>query len=286
MDSAVPCGEDSVGIAQSAFLSALEQLDAARGDAGLRIRTAWDDLVSFAAIHEQLVQEVEELQIPPERWQSMTPPVQEQMTQTMSLGQWMDALLKAAIVFGDVVHIRLLQYVFNEWEKDLTTTWLASPKTPAEVREWALRLPGDAYVGAHALRIYRNRLILHFERPRSAAAMASAEGVKDRRLLPIFFPGVNDRDHDTLEAIASRNRDLTRVATVREVESGKRNYWELLEALFYSIHPLTSDGKQNGDRLVIDGLAVVGGIKSPSMKEVLDMIVRFTAAVAVSPWHA
>jgi hypothetical protein len=100
-----------------------------------------------------------------------------------------------------------------------------------------------------------------------------------RRLVPIHFGGATPDAHDSLEQIAKRHRHVPRIAKIAEVEPGRHNFWDLLEALFYSVRPLESATAPSGDRKFVDRLVVHGGVKSPSMSEVLDIVESFAKTV-------
>jgi hypothetical protein len=61
--------------------------------------------------------------------------------------------------------------------------------------------------------------------------------------MPVNFRGAPTTDHDRLEAIGARSRHLPLVAGVPEVEEGRHNFFELLEALFYALPPIV-DGSE------------------------------------------
>lgn len=191
----------------------------------------------------------------------------------------MDAMLRATIVFGDVTNLVLLQEVLGIPDREPFVTYLTSVKAPDELRHWAARIDRDALVAAHALRKYRDQLVMHFTQVRTNSAVWKTGEMMGRRLVPIDFGGATPGAHATLEQIAKRNRNQPRVAQVREVKPGQHNFWELLEALFYSVSPVNGDGAPNPDRTFVDRIVVHGGVRSPTISEVFEIVTNFASAV-------
>lgn len=241
-----------------------------------RVSTAYDDVLAFAAVHQQLGDEASSLAV--DDWTHLTLAEQEQMARAVRCGSDMDAMLAAAIVFGDLTNVALLQELFGKRAEDVSVLWLSSRHASPNLRSWASRLDVGALVGAHALRVYRNELVLHFGQPRTRSATWRHRDPLSRRLSPIHFPGATEASHAQLEALRRRYSHLDRVSAVTEVEPGRHNFWELLEALFYSLPPLRGTAPSS-DRSYVDRLAKHGGIRSPTMDEVLETLTRFAQAV-------
>lgn len=203
----------------------------------------------------------------------------EDLSRAFWIGEQMDAMLQAAIVFGDVTNLVLLQEVLGVRDREPFVTYLSSEKAPIQLREWASRLDGDALVAAHALRKYRDQLVMHFQQLRAASSVWRNGDMTSRRLVPIHFGGATLDAHDSLEQIAKRHCHIPRVAETAEVNPGRHNFWELLEALFYSVRPLEPGNRPSGDRKFVDRLVVHGGVKSPSMSEVLNIVESFAKTV-------
>jgi len=241
-----------------------------------RAASAYRQMVPFAIAHQRLAADV---QAEPGDIFPRSEHEKENFTKAVWIGEQMDAMLRATIVFGDVTNLVLLQEVLGIPGREPFVTYLSSVKAPKTLRHWASRIDRDAFVAAHALRVYRNQLVMHFTQIRTNSAVWKTGEMMGRRLVPIHFDGATPDAHATLEQIAKRNRDLPRVAEVREVTPGQHNFWELLEALFYSISPLNVDGDPNSDRTFIDRIVVHGGVRSPTMSEVFEIVTNFASAV-------
>lgn len=262
-------------MAKSYYETILERAPGGSSSFG-RTTYAYRQMEPFAIAHRRLAAEV---QGEPGDTFPLTEQENENFIKAVWIGDQMDAMLRAAIVFGDVTNLVLLQEVLGISGREPFVTYLSSAKAPTALRHWASRIDRDAFVAAHALRVYRNQLVMHFTQVRTDSAVWRTGRVMDRRLVPIHFDGATPDAHAKLEQVAKRNRDLPRVTEVREVKPGQRNFWELLEALFYSVSPLNVDGDRNSDRTFIDRIMVHGGVRSPTISEVFEIVTNFASAV-------
>lgn len=259
-------------------ISEYEQILETAGDSKRfeRAAQAFRQLVPFAVAHKRLAAEVPP---EPEDRYFLAEREKENLVRAMWIGEQMDAMLRSAIVFGDVTNLVLLQEVLGTPDREPFVTYLTSKKAPEELRSWASRIDRDALVTAHALRKYRDQLVIHFRQDRISSVTWKTGDMESRRLVPIHFGGATPVDHKTLEQIAKRNRYLPRVAEVPEVQPARHNFWELLEALFYSVSPVEGEGRPSSDRTCIDRIVIHGGVKSPTMREVFGTVTNFASAV-------
>lgn len=241
-----------------------------------RASHAYQQAVAFLLAFRRLEAE---LPSPLPDLESLSESERESYSRAMWIGWQMDSMLRAVIVFGDVTNLVLLQEVLGVRDREPFVTYLSSKNAPVQLREWTSRLDSDALVAAHALRKYRDQLVMHFGQLRTDMVSWMHDDMKNRRLVPIHFDGATHDAHDSLEQIAKRHRHIARVSNVAEVEPGRHNFWELLEALFYSVRPLDSNHCPSGDRKSVDRLVLHGGVKSPTMSEVFDIVESFAKAV-------
>jgi hypothetical protein len=194
-------------------------------------------------------------------------------------GQQLDSLLRAALVFGDVANCVLLQEIELGDHSDTNVTRLTHSKSPLERRSWADRLDADALLNAYTLRKYRDRMLAHFETPRMSTAQRRLDDWAGNRIFPMMWPPGPVPEHRALQEMSERYRDIPRVAALEKDRSGQYNYWNLLEAMFYSVPPLVN-GACNSDRTFVDRCTLQGGIKSFTMTEVVGVVDGFCEAVS------
>jgi hypothetical protein len=120
----------------------------------------------------------------------------------------------------------------------------------------------DAWQGLYCLATYRNKIVTHHEVPRkTGGALTDRDGIRRLAPLPEDFH-VSKPDARRLREI----RDSTSVAV-------GENDFDLLEKLFYAI-PVTFGGPQSDFRREIDKIAERGGVKSPTVPDILNWLER------------
>lgn len=247
-------------------------------DHALCVEGAWRDVITFSEVYEALISELEQLAIDPYASVSaMSESELEGFRRGRQIENRLDSFLRATVVFGDVVNLRLLQVVFRMYDTDLNVTRLSDNRSSPAARDWIEDL-GTPLTRAHALRIYRNQLVMHFNKFRTLGATWMTGDHRSRRLLPLNLEAPVDEIHPTLEEIAGRNANIPEVASLNTVAPGVHNFYELLQALFDNLPPLRGV-ERNPDRRAVDKTASVGGVKSPTMFEVLETAVVFGRAL-------
>ena len=243
----------------------------------LRIVGAWRDVALYSDLHAEWVAEAG-TRLPRDWWK--TSPSQQQAELSFILGFRIDAMLRAAIVFGDVFNSVLLQEVLGLHTVDVHLGQLMSASRP-NLRSWLASLNPEALLAAYALRQYRNKLVVHFEVARMESASFRMEDWSTRRLWPIIWSHQPEKlpHHDELQDLAQRYASRPRIAALTTIDAeGRHNYWELLEALFYEVPPLVR-GLPNPERTLVDKAASRGGVKSFTMAELLEIEDAFVRAV-------
>jgi hypothetical protein len=244
-----------------------------------RIMAARNDLENFSTVHADLARAAQSIARPNfmEEFESAIGLAKDRSV--IHLGMRMDSFLRAGIVFGDVTNKVLLQEVRGEREDDFSIARLSRKHTNQPLREWATRLDKKSLIAAHCLCVYRDKLLLHFDTPRVPVSHSSHTNMADRRLVPISFDPPADM-YERLEQIAKSQPGFLAASDLKEVEPGKYNIWRLLESLFYRV-PLFLGADLNPYRACIDDESVkYGGIRSPSMSDVVTGVDSFLAAVA------
>src|SRR5947209_8436950 len=115
----------------------------------------------------------------------------------------MDAVLKGAIVLADAANGLLLQAALRT-DREMSVTRLSSPRAPEAMRTWAAGLDEDALLRAHALRVYRSKVVVHFSRPRVGSSLMMGGDWHGRRLNAFHFGAPSDELHAVLERMWKR----------------------------------------------------------------------------------
>jgi hypothetical protein len=258
----------------NSFEDHLTELHKALPDINMpRIKAARDDLANFSLIHSDLANMAQSIARPNfmEEFEDLSGRAKDRSV--IHLGNRMDSFLRAGIVFGDVTNKVLLQEVRSKGGRDFPITQLSHKTTSQALRGWASKLDEPGLVAAHCLCVYRNKLLLHFDTPRVLASEFSHTNMANRRLVPISFAAPPDM-YQKLEAIANRHEKLLEDSGLQNLD----NLWRLLEVLFYGVPPLVGT-EPNCDREYIDYVSAHGGIRSPSMSEVVTGVDSFLVAV-------
>ncbi len=179
-------------------------------------------------------------------------------------------------MFADQVHGDVLRVVTGERDASINRL-LESDGTRARFAA----LDEAALLGAYRLRVFRNKLVTH---PPDTLTGASVSRIVDHaatRLWPLRWgQDLPDGSIEVVHALA-RRAELT-VPGVAEELSGTGNLWELLQLLFDGVPPLDGDGRRSELRAEVDRLVgKLGGVRSPTMAEVIETMTLFLTALAV-----
>jgi hypothetical protein len=118
----------------------------------------------------------------------------------------------------------------------------------------------DTWHYLYCLAIYRNKVVTHHDVPRMSGTMTDASGTRRLTPLPAEFH-ISEVHVQRLYAI----RDQTGVGTELS------NHFEVLERLFYGL-PVELGTRQSPAREEVNEIAEHGGVKSPSVSEVLTWV--------------
>jgi hypothetical protein len=263
-------GEDAV----RAFRSFCERVTEADANVSLgRAVLLFEDLCVFAGAHGSWADEGNEAMrgAGEDLW---TPAGDSARLKNHELGRRLDATIRAGIVFADLVNSLFLGEVFGRaTEMHLTVLHRVCPD---EVLAWFASLDSDALTAAYALRVYRNGLLEHFGPSDMEGASAKIFDLHTRRIQPIRSGSVEERRGE-LMALLPLYQDHPRVARLQPGDDGRYYYWDVLEALFYSIPPLPEDA---ANRRIINALTDHGRIPSPTMAELVATTLGFTRTVS------
>lgn len=213
--------------------------------AHLRVRNTFEDFDLLAELHAAAAREARDV------FESTS----DQDLQIRSIaGRRADALHRALIEVGHRAVTVALHEVTGRPSRELTV--IRQLERPASAAFRAKR----CWQGLYCLAVFRNKIVIHHEVPRTAASTSNADGV--RRLVPL------PEEFHLARGDALRLRDIRDAG---QIGIGLDNDFEILEALFYEV-PVALGGPRSALRKEVDVIAERGGVKSPSVDQVREWI--------------
>jgi len=179
-------------------------------------------------------------------------------------------LLKAVYVFADIFTNVFLNEVYNK----KFIKWPLSRFCNLAKSRPNLTLPEDVTRKIWLIKHYRNKIIIHWEFPKTNSSMGNVDGTIRHTPLPKNMHFEN-KDLQDIKSLYCKYRTTTNTTKIHS------NLYEQLWEIYNEI-PILNRTKLNPDREKIDGIAGKGGIQSMQAKEILDSINKFIYALTKS----